>query len=146
MIKGLRCFVIAACISIMIISRWSDSDWTPFSLDAIPSCCLVINIVWKTWLLPLWSQQGMIILVLSYYVLEIPNDASTILSQNLIGCSTLSQEYCKLIGWHCKVMGRQLWTLACCICNFGIPSTTIINHNKYCQSISLGMQLKVVYF
>ena len=32
--------------------------------------------------------------------LEIPNDAyTTTLSQNLIGCSTLSQEYSKIIGW-----------------------------------------------
>ena len=31
--------------------------------------------------------------------LEIPNDANMLLSQILIGCSLLSQEYCKLIGW-----------------------------------------------
>ena len=37
-------------------------------------------------------------LELSSYVLEIPNDGYTTLSQNLIGCSTLTQEYCKLIG------------------------------------------------
>ena len=37
-------------------------------------------------------------LELSSIVLEIPNDAYTTLSQNLIGCSTLSQEYCKPIG------------------------------------------------
>ena len=30
---------------------------------------------------------------LSVLVLEIPNDAYTTLSQNLIGCSTLRQEY-----------------------------------------------------
>ena len=35
----------------------------------------------------------------SSYVLEIPYDAYTALSQNLIGWSTLSQEYFKLIGW-----------------------------------------------
>ena len=35
-------------------------------------------------------------------------------SQNLIGCLTLSQEYCKLIGLHVyKSMARQFWTLAC---------------------------------
>ena len=52
---------------------------------------------------------------LSSYVglLEIPNDAYTILSQNLIGYSTLSQEYCKLIGCLWKIMRHQLWTLAC---------------------------------
>ena len=30
--------------------------------------------------------------------LEIPNDANLLLSQILIGCSLLSQAYCKLIG------------------------------------------------
>ena len=43
--------------------------------------------------------------------MEIPNDAYTTLSRNLIGGSTLSQEYCKLIGWYWKIMRRQLWTL-----------------------------------
>ena len=37
-------------------------------------------------------------------MLEIPNDAYTTLSQNLIGCSTLSQKYCKLIGWYKKMI------------------------------------------
>ena len=46
-------------------------------------------------------------------VLEIPNDAYTTLSPNLIGCSTLSQEYCKLISWYWNIMRRQLWTLTC---------------------------------
>ena len=32
---------------------------------------------------------------------------------NLIGCSILSQEYCKLIDWCWKNMRRQLWTLTC---------------------------------
>ena len=39
--------------------------------------------------------------------------AYTTLSQNLIGCSTLSQEYCNLIGWYWKIMRRQLWILTC---------------------------------
>ena len=46
-----------------------------------------------------WTQ-GLLTLELSSIVLEIPNDAYATLSQNLIGCSTLSQEYCKLIGWY----------------------------------------------
>ena len=46
-----------------------------------------------------WVLQ---ILELSSYVLQIPNDADTTLNQNLIGWSTLSQEYCKLIGWYKK--------------------------------------------
>ena len=48
--------------------------------------------------LAVFSQKGMLTLELSSYVLETPNDAYTTLRQNLIGCSTLSQEYCKLIG------------------------------------------------
>ena len=32
---------------------------------------------------------------------------------NLIGCSTLSQEYCKLIIWYCKIMRRQFWKFTC---------------------------------
>ena len=45
--------------------------------------------------------------------LEIPNDAYTTLSRNLIGSSTLSQELCKVIGWWLEIMRRQLWTLSC---------------------------------
>ena len=37
------------------------------------------------------------------------------LNQNLIGCSTLGKEHCKLIGLCRKIMGRQLWTLTCTI-------------------------------
>ena len=40
----------------------------------------------------------MLTLELSSIVLEIPNDAYSTLSQNLINCSELSQEYCNLIG------------------------------------------------
>ena len=36
-------------------------------------------------------EEGMLTLELSSNVLEIPNHAYTTLSQNLIGCSTLSQ-------------------------------------------------------
>ena len=38
------------------------------------------------------------ILELSSYLLEIPNDGYTTLSQSLIGYATLSQDYCGLIG------------------------------------------------
>ena len=44
------------------------------------------------------SKQGMLTLELSSYVFEIPDDAYTTHIQNLIGCSILSLEYCKLIG------------------------------------------------
>ena len=38
----------------------------------------------------------MLTLEFSSYLLEIPNDAYTTLSQNLIGCSTLSQDWLTL--------------------------------------------------
>ena len=41
----------------------------------------------------------MLTLELSYCILEVPNDANMTLSQNLIGPSALSQEYCELVGW-----------------------------------------------
>ena len=42
-----------------------------------------------------------------------PNDAYRTLSQSLIGCSSLSQKYCNLIGWHWKIMWRQIITSTC---------------------------------
>ena len=60
-------------------------------------------------------------LELSSYVLESPNDADTTLDQNLIGCSTLSQEYtASLMGNLSKWLRRQLWTLTCPIVNWCI--------------------------
>ena len=50
----------------------------------------------------------MLTLELSAPVLEIPNDAYTSLSQNLIGCSILNQDCCKLFGRHGKLMNSQL--------------------------------------
>ena len=41
----------------------------------------------------------MLILELSYYILQVPNDAYMTLTQNLIGPSALSQDYCELVGW-----------------------------------------------
>ena len=47
----------------------------------------------------------MLTLQLSPYFLEIPNDVYITDTQSiLIGCSTLSQEYCKLIGLYWKIM------------------------------------------
>ena len=51
----------------------------------------------------------MLTLQLSLYALEIPNDPYPALSQNLIGCSTLSQEYWKLIGWSWETVRRQTY-------------------------------------
>ena len=53
----------------------------------------------------------MITLELSSYVSEIPNDAHTTLSQNLIGHLAHSQECCKLIGLYWKILRRRLRTL-----------------------------------
>ena len=53
----------------------------------------------------------MLALELSSIILEFPKVAYTALCQHLIGCSTLSQEFCKLIGWYWKIMRWQLWTL-----------------------------------
>ena len=50
----------------------------------------------------------MLTLELSSQVLEIRNDVYITLSQNVIGSSTLSQEYCKLIGQMCKIVRRQI--------------------------------------
>ena len=41
-----------------------------------------------------FTYKGMLLLELSFVVLETPNDAYTTLSQSLIGCLTLSQVYC----------------------------------------------------
>ena len=41
---------------------------------------------------------------MSSYLLEIPHDGYMLLSQILIGCSTLSQEYSKLICLYWKIM------------------------------------------
>ena len=59
----------------------------------------------------------MLTLELASIVLEIPNAAYTTLSRNPIGCSALSQELCKLIGWCLKIMRGQLWTLTWPICS-----------------------------
>ena len=67
----------------------------------------------------------MLKLELSSIILEIPNDANSKLCWNLIGCSTLRQEYCKLIDWYWKVMIRQLGTLTHPI---GWHSASIFSH------------------
>ena len=46
-------------------------------------------------------------------LLGIQDDACVLLSQILIGCLLLSQEYCKPIGWYWKTMTSQLYTLTC---------------------------------
>ena len=66
------------------------------------------------------TEKGMLILELSSYVLEIHNDACTTRCLILICCSTLSQEYCKLIGWYWNIMRRPLWT-------FNMPNFTILD-------------------
>ena len=56
-----------------------------------------------------WKRHVNIIIIFFW----IGNGASATLSQNLIGCSTLSQEYCKLIGSYWKIMRRQHWNKTC---------------------------------
>ena len=51
--------------------------------------------------------------------------------RNLIGYLTLSQEYCKLIGWYWETI-RPLWTLACPIQN--------IHNIHICTSAELWAQ------
>ena len=46
------------------------------------------------------NRLGILTWELSSIVLEIPSDAYTTLSQDLIGYSTLNQEYCKLIDGY----------------------------------------------
>ena len=50
------------------------------------------------------GKWGMLTLELSSYVLEIPNYGYILLSQNQIGCSTLSQDYRMLIGCHREIL------------------------------------------
>ena len=76
----------------------------------------------------------MFTLELSFIVLEIPSDAYTTLSRNLNGCSTLSQEYCKLIGWYWKIMRRHLWTLTC----------PIVSHVKYKITLFLTLLKQIL--
>ena len=58
-------------------------------------------------------QSGMLKLTLSSFLLEIANDALWNTQCIRIGCSTLSQEFCRLIGLYWRLMRRQLWTLTC---------------------------------
>ena len=62
----------------------------------------------------------MLTLILSSYLLEISNDDEQPIRIDwvsiLIGCSSLSQEYCKMIALYRKLMRTQLWILSCPIC------------------------------
>ena len=59
----------------------------------------------------------------------------------LIGCSTLSQEYCKPIGFFWKLMRRQLWTLTCRICSHYLR----IYYSKLCQSTPKKKSNSLIY-
>lgn len=54
---------------------------------------------------------GHVILELSSYVLEIPDDGYKTLGRNLIGFSARFKEYCKLTGRYWKMMRSLLWML-----------------------------------
>ena len=56
-----------------------------------------------------------------------------------LGCSTLSQECYRLIGWYCKMIRRKLWTLTC-------PIVLVWNcwSNKYIIHIHVLYYLLIV--
>ena len=60
----------------------------------------------------------------------------TTLSQNLISCSTLSQEHCMLISWYWKIMRRQLITLTCPYLMLAYNERNPNNSLKRCFSAS----------
>ena len=66
----------------------------------------------------------MLTLELSVLVLEIPNDAYTTLSRNLIGCSTLRQEY-QQADWLI-VQNNEKATL-----NINMPYLLVDNSNGF---------------
>ena len=53
------------------------------------------------------------ILELSSYLSGISSNGFMLPSRVLIGCSLLSQECCKLIGWYWIIMRKQLYTWTC---------------------------------
>ena len=55
------------------------------------------------------------------------------LIQTVISCSTLSQEYCELIGLYWKLMRRQLWTL---------PPPTLTCSIKFCTYKIFGFIIR----
>ena len=69
----------------------------PICGDMVESVVSAKSSLWYYTLWPVASQGQWGMLTLA--VLEIPDYRYTTLSRNLIGCSSLSQEYCKLIGW-----------------------------------------------
>ena len=66
-----------------------------------------VSTYWRMWIF------GII-----FILWEFLNDAYTIISQILIGCSLVSEEYTKLIGRYRKTVRRQLYTLTCPITLF----------------------------
>ena len=75
------------------------------------ACIILFSLIGKS--ITCDSPLGHVNIGLSSDMLEIPNDAYTTLSQNLIGCLTRGQENCKLMGWYWIIMGKQLWRLSC---------------------------------
>ena len=76
-----------------------------------------------------WSDRAFLILVSSTDNLEIPNDAYTTLTQNVIGCSTQVQHSFKSTAT--SLMWKQLRTLTCpAYGNFGCNMNKIISGNR----------------
>ena len=94
------------------ITNWSITNCTPhLPLKGYHGDCAFVPVALYIIIKSDAIRYVNIGIIVYSIMLEIPNDAYTTLSRNLIDCSTLSQEYCKLIGWYWKIMKRQLWTL-----------------------------------
>ena len=89
------------CFGLLWTSRES-AEWKHNKLNIQYHVCYVSNRVceYRSHLLMYWKIPMMLI----QHSVKI-----------LIGCSTLSQEYRNLIGWHWIMIRRQLWTLTCLI-------------------------------
>ena len=86
-----------------------------FRLHA-PCCAIYFSTIGPRSFFQYWPYSSRHVYIgIIFLFIEIPDDANTTPSQNLIGYPTLSQEYCKPIGQYRKIMSRQLWTLTCSI-------------------------------
>ena len=86
--------------------KWSQSNQNWLVVHLIIRGILTAKAVWRGSWYKVSERQ--LTFELSSFVLEIPNNADAALTQNLFDCSTLSQEYCKLIGWYHKKVNATL--------------------------------------
>ena len=108
-INGVKCKVQSFLVNALVLIIITETS--------VHIKCMIWLDLWTLMLLCLkqsiFFQLGKSTMELSSIVLEIPNYAYKTLSRNLIGCSTLSQENCRLIGWYWKIVRTKLWTLTC---------------------------------